>query len=282
MPRVVADLVNERFGKLLVLEPFVVKGVGRSWVCLCDCGNKTKASTGNLLAGQKKSCGCGRQKKLARRNTEYERMRARKGDTKISWELMQDRCLNVKSIKYKDYGGRGITFSTDWLSYDKFLADMGERPFGTTLDRIDNNGNYCKENCKWSTPSQQANNRRNNRRVEGFGKTQTVAEWAAELKMPVSTLTGRLDKGMSIEEAFKLPKYENLKGADFYRKRKSSRFITAFGQTKTLIEWSEEYKISAAVLGARISKRGMTPEQAMTAPIVPRNARRSGMKSVLT
>lgn len=85
----------------------------------------------------------------------------RNSPTYVSWCMMKQRCSNPNYNRYNDYGGRGITFEPDWCEFETFLADMGERPEGTSLDRIDNNGNYTKDNCRWATPKQQVRNRRN-------------------------------------------------------------------------------------------------------------------------
>lgn len=277
--RVRVDLSGMRFGKLMVVGQIVVDGVGHRWLCQCDCGNKTRVHGYNLRAGNQISCGCARKK----RDTAYERNRPRKGDTKLSWESMLTRCINTKSAAYADYGGRGITFDPRWLVYENFLEDMGERPKGTTLDRYpDNNGNYEKSNCRWASAEQQARNRRNTRILEMGGVTKPLVEWCAEYKMPIGTVARRIEKSkMTLLEALTKPLYSTLRGADFYRKRKSNRTVTAFGQTKTLVEWSEEYNIAAAVLGARITRRGMTPEQALTTPLMPRGVRHKGMKSII-
>lgn len=277
MARLVLDHVGKRFDRLRVIAKVTIKGFGTGWLCKCDCGNEVKVRGANLLAGNTRSCGC-----IQKRNTHYERTRPRRGDTKLTWELMQNRCLNTSSSQYPDYGGRGITVCERWLNYENFVVDMGERPMGTTLDRYpDNNGNYEPTNCRWATPKQQANNRRDNIRLVAFGREQTLRQWADEYKVPVSTLTGRLKKH-DPEKALTLPLYDNLRTpemkAAFYRNRKSTRFVTAFGQTKSLVEWSEEYGISSGVLGARISKRGMSPEEALTTPMMWRGVRRKGMK----
>jgi hypothetical protein len=100
-----------------------------------------------------------------------------------TWRRMKQRCYNVFDPYYKDYGGRGITVCKEWLdSFMVFYIDMGEIPEGTTLGRIDNNGNYCKDNCRWETPKEQANNRRSNRLLTFNGVTRTMANGLRKLE----------------------------------------------------------------------------------------------------
>jgi hypothetical protein len=281
MFRKLEDLKGQVFGKLTVKGRLQMPGFGGAWVCQCACGNEITVRTSNLKRGNTKSCGC-----LRRQKKPITRFRpSRKGDTKLSWELMIGRCYNSKSDKFKDYGGRGIKVCARWLDYKNFLADMGPRPAGTTLDRKDNDKNYEPKNCRWATAKQQANNRRDTIILEAFGKKQSLRTWAEEYKMPSSTLYGRLNKH-TVEEALTLPLYGALRSpeakAQFYRNRKSSFFIEAFGQRKTLVEWSEQYGIRSSVLSARIRKRGMTPEQALTTPMMNRGRRHLGMKAAVS
>ena len=122
--------------------------------------------------------------------------------TYFTWRNMRSRCLNSNHVAYYNYGGRGIKVCDEWRdSYDKFVEDMGESPVGMSLDRINNDGDYCKENCKWSTIKEQLNNQRRNRLVTNDGVTKTVAQWAEIYGLKYDTLSKRLDR-MSPEKAF--------------------------------------------------------------------------------
>lgn len=119
-----------------------------------------------------------------------------------SWEAMKNRCSNIRSPYYPRYGGRGIIVCDRWLSYLNFLEDMGERPEGTTLDRIDNDGNYEPDNCRWIALSAQQNNRKDTRKFTINGVTKTFLEWRQESTIKPSTITQRYYVyGWSIERA---------------------------------------------------------------------------------
>ncbi len=109
-----------------------------------------------------------------------------------SWACMVQRCTNPKRVSYKDYGGRGIRVCKRWLKFDNFLADMGERPAGTSLDRRNTNGNYCKSNCRWATNKEQGTNTRANVNVTIHGETLCVAEWARRLGLSLHTVHARI------------------------------------------------------------------------------------------
>ncbi len=126
--------------------------------------------------------------------------------TYISWYQMKTRCKNPNAPHFSRYGGRGITFDTRWHDFTNFLSDMGERPAGTTLDRKDNEGPYCKDNCRWATREQQANNRASNRMVTIGGTAHTLTQWARHYGIPTSTVKDRQARGWPIERALKVPK----------------------------------------------------------------------------
>lgn len=132
------------------------------------------------------------------------------------WRSMRNRCYNVNQQSYKDYGGRGIVVSPRWLGsegFANFTADMGEPKEDETLDRIDTNGNYEPDNCRWLSRLGQANNKRNNHNITVNGVTKTVAQWARELGCNGSAILYRLKKGMDPAEAVSkpIPKRPNSK-----------------------------------------------------------------------
>ena len=124
-----------------------------------------------------------------------------------TWQSMLWRCFCKTNSQYKHYGARGITVCGRWRkSFQNFLNDMGLPPQGTTLGRIDNDGNYKPSNCRWETIYQQANNKRSTRLVSFGGKTQSVAQWAREVKLPKDRLLQRLDRGWTVSDALSRPR----------------------------------------------------------------------------
>ena len=127
-----------------------------------------------------------------------------------TWWAMKSRCYNKNHIHYDAYGGRGIKVCDRWLGkngFENFYADMYPRPNNATLDRIDNNKDYCPENCRWGSKMEQANNTRRNRRIEYDGRILTTAQWARELGIPYRTLQTRIRRGMRLEKALSARKY---------------------------------------------------------------------------
>ena len=123
------------------------------------------------------------------------------------WEAMKARCLKPSHPSFKDYGGRGITVCAEWMDFRGFFRDMGLKPVGLTLDRIDNDGPYCKANCRWATRKEQQGNRRNSRLVTYRGRTQTIEAWAVECGFKSSgVLYNRIVQlGWPVERAIEQP-----------------------------------------------------------------------------
>jgi hypothetical protein len=119
--------------------------------------------------------------------------------------MMHDRCRNPRSTYYESYGGRGIRVCERWQAFEAFYADMGERPLGKSLERLDNDGPYAPWNCEWGTRAQQARNKRNNRLLTYMGKTQCLAAWAEELNLNRNTLRTRVSRGWSDVRVLKTP-----------------------------------------------------------------------------
>jgi hypothetical protein len=168
MTRQAVDMTGQRYGRLVCVNPLGSTKSGMIWECICDCGKLTKVGRGNLIKGTTKSCGClwnesrisnGYARKTHGRTSRLDGKKINRNGTYTTWEAMHTRCNNPNADWYHRYGGRGIKVCERWNTFENFLNDMGERPKGKTIDRIDNDGNYEKNNCKWSTPLEQANNK---------------------------------------------------------------------------------------------------------------------------
>lgn len=202
------DLAGKRFGRLTVirfLELDERENKTRAWLCKCDCGSLVQVNANKLKTGHTRSCGCLVNEHIGNLNKKYEFSNKRLYSV---YAAMIDRCYEPKTKRYKHYGGRGIKVCDEWLeSYDVFaqwayengyapLAKQGE----CTLDRVDVNGNYEPNNCRWITNAEQQLNRRNNHLITYNGKTQTVKEWGIELGIPDRKLRWHLTQGKSLQE----------------------------------------------------------------------------------
>ncbi len=172
--------------------------------CL-ECGKEKEIIMKDVKSGHTKSCGCLKTKHGMTNSSIYSCYRS-----------MIKRCCNKKDKGYKRYGKRGITVCDRWLaSFENFYKDMGDKPGDEySIERIDNNGHYCKENCKWGTKTEQANNRRSSHNIPYGSKTLTLTQWAKELNMNLNTLKNRIcNCHWSVEKAFETPIRKRRKSA---------------------------------------------------------------------
>jgi hypothetical protein len=178
-----------------------------AWVCKCDCGNEVTVAAGQLRNGTE-SCGC-LQREAVQRVGLANRKHGHKSGGKPSpeystWEAMRARCYRSTNIAWDRYGGRGIKVCDRWKdSFENFLADMGPRPEGCSLDRIDNDGDYTPENCRWSTSGEQSKNRNNNAWLVHpvTGEKRITRDWERVLGLSAGALAHRLRNGWSLEKA---------------------------------------------------------------------------------
>jgi hypothetical protein len=202
------DYTGMRFGRLLVLgkdlSPRTAKRKRVKWMCLCDCGNMTSVESNNLLSGNTVSCGCHRKTWAISHGLT---------GTPIYgvWDNMMQRCYNVNDGGYRDYGGRGIIVCERWHTFTNFAEDMGPRPEGLEIDRIDNGRGYSPENCRWVTRKENCRNTRGNRFLTFNGETKCVAQWTEELGYNKGTIRGRLNRNWSVERALTEPLAEKYR-----------------------------------------------------------------------
>lgn len=197
------DLTNLQFGRLKVERLEGRSKHGHSmWLCVCTCGNNTLTSTGDLKSSKTVSCGCHRRDSTIERNTKHAKSKVL---AYSSWKAMKTRCYNKKVKSYLDYGGRGITICDRWLnSFENFLADMGERPDRNhSIERLERDGNYTPDNCKWATKKEQNRNTRQNHLLDTQWGRITLAEASEKSGIKLGTLKRRLRKGTPESELLK-------------------------------------------------------------------------------
>lgn len=209
-----AAAIGSIFGRLKIIRESTKDRFNRRrFVCECLCGKETIVQIGNLKTGHTKSCGCLEKENLLKlaghnkyRFIEMNNIEDRK--FYVTWKNLNSRCFNKKNSRYKNYGGRGIDVMEKWKNFKNFWKDMypsfkeHNKLFGrnnTNIERIDVNGNYCKENCKWATWKEQANNKTTNRMITAMGKKMNMTQWGEKLGLNSKQIWEKLDKGISIE-----------------------------------------------------------------------------------
>lgn len=193
------DLTGLRFNRHLVLGLHKKNGSSNgSWWCLCDCGAIRSVRGNKLRSGSTKSCGCFSRDAIRASVTKHGMSNSPEYH---SWANIKARCLNPNNTHYSDYGGRGITVCNRWLeSFDNFFADMGPIPGSKySIERKDNDGNYCPENCKWATRLEQANNQRNNHKLLLRGEIKSLAAWARHFNIEYQRFHSRAVRGLCLD-----------------------------------------------------------------------------------
>lgn len=235
------------------------------WICQCSCDEKTiiivKGS--QLKNGHTKSCGCFNKMVISKLNKTH-------GMAKTSiysiYRNMINRCYNKKVKCYKNYGGRGIKVCQRWLDgFENFYEDMGPRPSDKhSIDRIDNNGDYCLENCRWTTAQEQGNNRRNNRIVIYDNEEFTLTDLANKFNIDVKILHERLGYGWSIEKSVTTP---------IRRPRKKTDILEFDGKKLSYEEWSKKINVPIKTIWNRLDS-GWSIESTLTNPIIKGRTKR--------
>lgn len=219
------DLTGKTFGRLVVLKRVENKGQHVAYLCRCQCGKEFVTMSMHLTQGCTKSCGCLQREWVQKGMMPY---RTTHGHSKTRlysiWANMKTRCFNKNVSAYSRYGGRGITVCNEWLDFALFekwaLANGYDEKL--TLDRVNNDGNYCPENCRWVSVHEQNLNKRSNSCIEYNGEKKTVTEWAKILNIPYRTLKSRIQRGWSIEDAFNPKDFSYRKGVRKHGKSKES------------------------------------------------------------
>lgn len=192
------DLTGQRFGRLVVVAlSGQDKHGGTKWLCKCDCGSETVVLGGNLRRNHTTSCGCVHKETISTHGESKSRLYT-------IWTLMKRRCYFPSDSRYHRYGGRCIAVCEEWRdSFENFrdwATKNGYRD-DLTIDRIDNNGNYCPGNCRWATRKEQQSNIGTNHLITHNGETLTVSQWAERIGVQPTTLFTRLRRHWSIERA---------------------------------------------------------------------------------
>lgn len=220
---------GEIFGRLTVTSP---KSGYRhnTWyhTVKCECGVMREVAHSNLVLGKSKSCGCLSREITGKRAATHGMS---KSPEYMTWNRMWSRCTNPVVDRYPLYGGRGIAICKEWEKFESFYADMGPKPSAKhSIGRIDNDGNYCKENCRWETAEEQQSNTSTNVFIEHEGVRLTISQWSRRIGVSAATLHQRQRAGMPVD---KILEKENL----------TKRAITVDGETKLTVEWMRYAKI---------------------------------------
>lgn len=201
-----SSIASEKFSRLTAIAPVSRgKDCAIKWLCGCECGGWAIVATRKLKSGKTRSCGCLKREMMT---THGHGRTEDMNPTFRSWLSMRSRCKHPATPGYEHYGGRGIKVCERWdSSFETFLADMGERPGRDySIDRIDTDGDYCPENCRWATKATQNRNRRNNVLLTFDGETKCLKDWCDQYGITAQSYRYRIRKGWSPRKALTEPK----------------------------------------------------------------------------
>ena len=240
------DLTNLRVNKLRVIRRVDNVGKQPAWLCRCDCGNERRVLGMHLRAANVTDCGCGlsarlRAAQMTHGMTNSPEWRA--------WTSMVQRCTVPTHKSWKHYGGRNLTVCPEWASFEQFYADMGSRPEGTSLDRIDNEQGYTPDNCRWATSKEQQNNRRSNVHVTIDGVTRTLKQWAEHFGISYAVVKERRAGGKD--------------GVDLFLsspRRSYKRLISFDGKQLTVTAWAKLLNTPYITVWQRINQANKNPD----------------------
>lgn len=244
----VIDMTGKRFASLVAIHQ---TGISASrdltWLFACDCGNKFEANGYYARCGKITTCPSCSKERVRRSSITHGMSESPEFST---WTDIQSRCYNQRTKAYKDYGGRGILVCDRWLeSFENFLVDMGKRPSKQhSIDRINNDGNYEPDNCRWATRKEQANNKRCTIRIPS-AEGKWIRELAVDIGITYSAMWLRVKKG---------------KSTDIMRQSKRLGSITYNGITDTYNGWSNRTGIKPSTISMRITKYGWPIHRALT------------------
>lgn len=259
----IEELVGMRFGALIITAVTNTRNKRYEKIveATCDCGGLWSGPLPRLRSGNTKSCGC-LQPKVASKSLAMLKMTHGESTSGAyaSHRAMMRRCYEAGVVNYPNYGGKGVTVCDRWKGVENFplfLADMGERPKGMTLDRYPNNtGNYEPGNCRWATPAQQARNFSQNHWIEVDGVRLILKDWADKLGVTPTTILDRIRKGMSEQEAV----------TTLRSPRSDAKVLDFHGEALTLKQASERFSLPLKALRRRVSE-GFSLEDAVSIPL---------------